>query len=62
MLVLCSIIKGKQEKSSYNIVLLKTVFFKDVRTSKGGENSESKRHTGCCFVLLALSVPRLKTR
>ena len=29
---------------------------------KGGENSESERHTRCCFVLLALSAPRLKTR
>ena len=29
---------------------------------KGGENSESERHTGCCFVLLAVAAPRLKTR
>ena len=29
---------------------------------KGGENSESERHTGYCFVLLAVEAPRLKTR
>ena len=29
---------------------------------KGGENSESERHNGCCFVLLAVAAPRLKTR
>ena len=33
-----------------------------VRTSKGGENGESERHTGCYFVLLAVVAPRLKTR
>ena len=28
---------------------------------KGDENSESERHTGYCFVLLAVVAPRLKT-
>ena len=28
---------------------------------KEGENGESERHTGCCSVLLVVSVPRLKT-
>ena len=30
--------------------------------SKGGKNSESERHTGCCFVLLAFQASRLKKR
>ena len=51
---------GQKHRASVSLEKSEDRLSENVEGVKEGENSE--RHTGCCFVLLAVVAPRLKTR